>query len=266
MKSKSLTHRFLETLAETVDLLNSGVNRTDLNPITTVFSAFILTMVATFSPDFRLQMLIFFIGVGMILLNHTQVYEWAKITLLVSLWAVIVTIPIPIITSGETIVKLPIGFTELKISREGVNAVAAFTLRVLASTAILTSFTTVMGWRGIIRGLEGLRVPKEITSLFKISITNMPLIFRDTSRMLSAREARAIRNLKFRESWTVLSTVVGDILVRGFERASRLEKAVTARSFANGSQKHDFNVIGKKDLALLLLTVLILTFWVLEMW
>lgn len=265
MKPRNLTHRFLENLARTVDLLDGGVKKTDLNPTITVFSAFTLTMVATLSPDFRLQTLIFFIGVGMILLTHSRICEWAKVTFLVALWATIVTAPAAVIMGGETVAKLSVGLIELKISREGIDAVAKLVSRVLASTAVLTSFTMVMGWKEIILGLEGLKVPKEVTSLLKISITNMPLVLRDVSRMLSAREARVMRDIKLRELWMILSTVVGDILVRGFERAWRLEKSVEARSFAVSPKKHEFGVVTKKDLALLLFTITVLAFWILEM-
>lgn len=265
MSPKGLTQKFLEGLASTFDLLNSGSDGFNLNPTTTVFSAFILTMVATFSDDYMLQTLLFSISFGFILLTRAHIYTWAKTTFLVTLWAIIVSIPIPIIINGEVVVKLSIGFTELMVSREGVNMATEFILRVLVSTSVLTSFTTVIGWRGIILGLEGLKIPKEITSLFKVSIINMPLVFRDASRMLSAREARLMGKSKLKESWAALSTVIGDLLIRGCERALRLEKAVKARSFVSNRQEHNLNAVGKKDWMLLSLTIFIFVFWLLWM-
>jgi len=65
----------------------------------------------------------------------------------------------------------------------------AFISRVVASAAIFTSFVSIMGWRRIIMGLEGLRIPRELTLLLNLSVIHIPLFLRESSKMLSAREA-----------------------------------------------------------------------------
>lgn len=264
MKLKSLTYKFLEGLAEAVDSLNSGVDYAFFNPTIAVFSALILTGAAAFSHDFKLPTLIFLISVGLVLITRSPIRRWVRIVIFISAWALIVSLPLPFITSGEPIVNLSIGMIKLRASHEGVNLMTAFISRVAASTAIFTSFASIMGWRRTIMGLERLRMPRELTFLLNLSIIHIPLFLRESSKMLSAREARVMRKITLKEVWKILATVVGDLLLKSYEHAWRLEKAIKARSFTEEiSWKSTSNSVGIKDLLLLSLTLCVLLLGVL---
>jgi len=256
---KGLAHRFLEGLAETVDSLNSSAHSNLFNPTIAMFSALILTGIAAFSYDFKIPVLIFFISVTLVLMGRSSLRTWVRVIILIFSWAFIVSLPLPFIISGEPMVNISAGFVELKATYEGVNLMITFISRVVASAAIFTSFASLMGWRRTIMGLEGLRMPRELTFLLNLSVIHIPLFLRESSKMLSAREARVMRKITFKELWKVLATVVGDILLRSYERAWRLEKAIKARRFATeDSQRPRSNLLGVKDLSLLSLVLCIL--------
>jgi cobalt/nickel transport system permease protein len=148
---------------------------------------------------------------------------------------------------------------KLRATYEGVNSMTAFTSRVAASTAIFTSFASIMGWRRTVMGLEKLRMPRELAFLLTLSIIHIPLFLRESSKMLSAREARIMRKITLKEIWRILATVVGDLLLKSYEHAWRLNKAIEARSFTEEiSWKSVSNPVGMKDLLLLSLTFCIL--------
>ncbi|HIE19048.1 TPA: hypothetical protein EYP75_04915 [Candidatus Bathyarchaeota archaeon] len=265
MRLRSLTHRFLEGLAETVGSLNSGVDHALFNPTIAVFSALILTGAAAFSYDFKLPALIFLISVGLVLMTRSPIRSWVRIIIFILAWAVIVSLPLPFITLGEPAVNLSVGLIELKASYEGIHSMMMFISRVTASAAIFTSFASIMGWRRTIIGLEGLRMPRELTFLLNLSIIHIPLFLRESSKMLSAREARVMRKATFKEIWKVLATVVGDLLLRSYEHAWRLEKAIKARSFTEEiSWKSTSKSVGIKDLSLLSLTLGVLLLGILR--
>jgi len=68
-----------------------------------------------------------------------------------------------------------------------------------------------------------------------------------------------MRKITFKEIWRILSTVVGDLLLRSHEHAWMLEKAIRARSFAAElSPKTTSIPIEIKDLFLLSLTLTLL--------
>lgn len=265
MKLKSLSQRFLEGLAEAVDSLSSGTNPALFNPTIAVISALILTGTAAFSYGFKLSALIFAVSVVLVLLTRSPICTWAKILMFILTWATLVSIPVPFITLGAPLANLSLGSIELKVSREGLNAMITFISRVVAAAAIFTSFVSIMGWERIVRGLGGLQMPRELTLLLNLSIIHIPLFLREASMMLSAREARIMRKTRFKDVWRVLATVVGDLLLRSYERAWRLEKAIRSRSFTSTGflRITPPAKIGAKDLLLFSLTLCILTLGVL---
>jgi len=109
LKPKGLTNRFLEGLAETVDSLNSAANPTFFNPTIAVLSALILTGAASFSYDFRLPALIFFMSVALILISRSSTRMWFRVIIFISVWADVVSAPIPFITPGDPLAGLSLG-------------------------------------------------------------------------------------------------------------------------------------------------------------
>ena len=262
MKLRALTERFLRSLAEAMDSLNIEPTSTSLNPTIAVLSVLGLTVSAAFSYGFILPVLILAVSVALILLTRSPVRKWIKILLFASVWAAIVSGPLPFITPGEPIAASSLGLIELEISREGLNTMITFISRVVAATAVFTSLAFAMGWRRIVTGLEGLRIPPQLGLLLNLSIIHIPLFLRETVKMLSARESRIMRKTRVREVWGVLSTVVGDLLLRSYEHAWRLEKAIKARSFKSTgfSFRTPSAGVSSKDLLLLSLSLCILAF------
>jgi len=260
VKLKSLTERFLESLAEAIDSLNIGSNPTFINPTIAVLSVLILTGTTAFSHGFTIPILIIAFSILVILLTDSPMRTWAKIPLLVSVWAAIVMVPLPFITPGEPVASLSLGLIELRASGEGLNTALTFVTRAVAAVAIFTSFAFVLGWREIVRGLQGLRIPQELGLLLNMAIIHIPLFLREAVKMLSARESRMMRKIRFKEVWRILSTVVGDLLLRSYERSWVLEKAIKARSFraTELSWETPSEVMGIKDLLLLSFSLCIL--------
>jgi len=263
LKSKSLTFRFLEELAEAFRSLDNVQSDLPFNPATATLSALILTGTAALS--YNLKILIVILAVSTVLLfilNRQSLGSWIKTILFVLIWASIVSAPLPFITTGEVLAELTIGSVALKISFEGARLMVFFTARVVTSVAVFTSFIIVMGWRGIIAGFEELHIPREFSFMLNLSIISIPVFLREALNMLLAREARMMKRSRIRSAWSALATVIGELMLRGYERAWRLDKSIKARSF-NGAGKFKtvYPHLRARDVALfsLALTVLLLT-------
>ncbi len=250
MRLKNITVRFLESLAETVESLNTE-SKLFSHPSLVVVSALILTGAASFSYDFKLPVAIFILSFIVVMLTRSPLLVWMKIVLFILVWAALIAVPLLLLTPGESITHFSLDLIELQVSREGVYLMITFISRVVSAASIFICFTLMMGWRGIIKGLEGLRVPKEITLLLNLSIIHIPLFIREVLKMLLAREARIMKNVGFKGIWVILATIVGDVLIRSHERAWRLERGIRARTFASTEtfQKDLLNVDGGKDLS-----------------
>lgn len=205
--------------------------RLSVNPSVALVSALILTGAVAFSRNFEFPVAMMILSLVLVILTRTPIRPWIRITLLILAWVTFVSVPLPFITPGESVINLSLSSIELRVTREGLYVMMAFISRTVSAASIFTSFSLMMGWRGIIRGLEGIRVPREITLLLNLSIIHIPLTLREASKMLSARDARIMKEIGLKDLWTMLATVVGDLLLRSYERAWRLEKAIRARSF-----------------------------------
>jgi len=256
---KSLTHKFLESMAEAMSALDRGVDPKNLNPTISLISAFILTGTAAFSYTLKLPLLILFLSVILIQSARSPMTHWIKLQLFILLWAFIVAIPLPFITVGKPLVILSMGPLILNLSEEGLKAMLLFVARVSAAAAIFTSLTCIVGWRGVVKGIEGFKAPGEAVLLLNTSIIYIPLFLRNTLKMLSAREARIIARSRLKDIWGLMATVVGDLILRGYEHAWRLEKTIEARTFASRRTSQGSRAeVRANDIILLSISLIIL--------
>jgi energy-coupling factor transporter transmembrane protein EcfT len=249
----SLTSSFLEELAETINALNHESNSNFFNPSIAILSALLLTGSASFSSGFKTPLLILCLSLLIMLLARSRIYSWLKIVAITALWAITVSTPL-IFTSPGSLANIALGPVELRISLEGFYLMATFTVRVVAAAAVFTAFIFILGWRRMVDGLRGLKMPEVATSLISLSIIYIPYLIREMVKMLSAREVRIVRKTGFRELWYVLASVVGDLMLRSYEHAWRLEKAIKARSINPNSPKAGGCRVWINDLILLILT------------
>lgn len=103
-------------------------------------------------------------------------------------------------------------------------------LRCVAATSTLVLMTQSLGLTGLIEALKGLKVPSKALFILMFFLRYIPIMLRDAVKLLSAREARIVSSsAKLKTYWLVLSTVVSGLLIKGFEKAHRLQMALKAR-------------------------------------
>lgn len=103
-------------------------------------------------------------------------------------------------------------------------------LRSVSSSLIMTLGMEYLDWYGLVKGLNGLRVPRHIIYMFILFILITPELIRYIARLLSGRESRIVtenRGLLFR----LLATSILDLLLYSSRKTWWLEKAARARTF-----------------------------------
>ncbi|ABM80112.1 energy-coupling factor transporter transmembrane component T family protein [Hyperthermus butylicus] len=108
-------------------------------------------------------------------------------------------------------------------------------LRVVASTIVVVSVARLIGWRGLALGMRRLGVPGEFAESMHLVLYYVPLLAAETIRLISARKARSLRRQRLRKEWRLLSSTIGELVVRSMHRALVLSMAVEARSLARYS-------------------------------
>jgi len=140
--------------------------------------------------------------------------------------------------------------------------VTCFLLRSASSALLLTVIVSALNWIDIAIGMSILRIPKVIVTQLAITMIFIPRFLRSYSNTLLAKRARIISNDRFSFSWDIASRSIGDMIVRGFHLAWKLDKAVKARSLQPipvGSSSSSISKLTMHDIILSACTVTLIT-------
>lgn len=260
-----LAARFLEEVAEAVEALGAEQSKRFFHPSLAVVSAAALASVASFTRGVLAPGLLLAASIALVPLLRVSFGTWAKPVAFVTFIAGFVSMPLPFITPGSAVVALRLGPLALEVTREGLLEATSLIIRAAAASASFTAILLHIGWRGLIDGLRGLRLPAELAFSIGLYIRYVPAFLRDALSMVAAREARLLRPRGTKFAWGALASVVGELILRGYERAWRLEKALRARMFSSLETGRCARGLGAGDAGLAALTAtLILACVVLE--
>ena len=155
----------------------------------------------------------------------------AKAMAFIAIFVVAITLPMSLYQacmSCNTIDNIITQTTSL-----AVNNIIPLLLRSMAAVALITIIVQSIGLMGLIKTLKSLGVPSKILFILTIYIRYIPIMLRQTTKLLSAREARITSKVsKIRSTWFILSTVAGSLLIRGFDKAYKLQLAFKARGLS----------------------------------
>ncbi|MCY0867802.1 MAG: energy-coupling factor transporter transmembrane component T [Desulfurococcus sp.] len=254
---QGLTARFIEELREVMEALSTGSPVFSFNPSVAVASAVILASTASFTRGLLAPSLILLASILLAFLLKIDLKAWVKPVVFIAILVGLASTPLLFTTPDSTVAVIPLGSLALRVSWSGLREATALTLRAVAATSSLTAILLYLGWRGLVEGLRGLHLPRELVFMTGLLARYIPLFLSDALSMMAAREARILkpdRRLAFKS----ISSIIGELLLRGYEVAWRLEKAVKARSF-NGSYNSVGFRVGFSDIALLGFTLALTT-------
>lgn len=120
----------------------------------------------------------------------------------------------------------------LTISQPGLDRAVLVVLRVTA--AALTVLTLLAGLEPVRLGhaLARLGMPEKLVLLLLFTARWVALVRAEAARLHEALRARAFRAATTRHGLSTLAHFVGQLLVRAFERAERVEEAMRCRAFS----------------------------------
>ena len=250
---KGLTERFLEEVGEDLAFFNTGAGNT-FNPIIFLVSTLALTVLASFNSKTLVSLLIILFSFTFIIVFNPSSFKlWLKVLLFTFTWTLLVSLPL--------IASYWVNQFQWFSAGEHLSstAIKSFLMKPTTASAVFTSMLLAGGGGSFIMGLSAVKAPKEIVRALSSTLVFIPILTKDACRMLAAREARIIKK-SVSLSWKILSTVAGDLILRSFERAERIDRAVSARTFGDNIEVQVLNV-GELDAILLLSTTLILTIY-----
>lgn len=245
MKTTRLAASFLEEIAEILNAFSEEAQSPAFNVSVGVACSIVLSVVASFSRNLVVPFAILVFSLILALTSKSQICRWIKPVAFVAFIALFVALPLFVSSSG------------IISDNPSYYSLALFILRPIASSAIFTVIFLSLGLSGFLEGLRSLHAPKELIDMIWFFVKYVQLFLRDACRLLAAREARIISDkCGYRKLWWIIGTVAGEILLRSYDKAVRLNLALQARNFGESVRHSVRGRISKYDAFLFFTCVL----------
>jgi cobalt/nickel transport system permease protein len=165
---------------------------------------------------------------------------------------------------GRVFVILPfIVLATLAVPGRGFLGIGILLIRALLCLMLLILLTNTTRFVELLGGLKKLGCPQILAMNLSFLYRYLFLLTEEAMRMKQARDCRRVARTPFREDLKILSSMLGTLLIRSFERAERIHHAMLSRAYSG-----EFLVVSPRrfswrDLAFLsgVAAFLLLTFW-----
>ncbi len=134
---------------------------------------------------------------------------------------------LPFSTSGEIVLELG----PLAATRTGLALAGAVTLKCNAIVCALMALVSTIAPSDMGRALRGLGAPTALSHLFLFTYRFVHVIARERSRLAWAMKIRGFAPGTNLRTYKAYAALVGMVLVRSWERAERVHKAMLCRGF-----------------------------------
>ncbi len=183
------------------------------------------------------------IAIGLALLGGVRSGELAHRLKHVEGFLLVLVAMLPFTVPGEAIAT----FGPLSIGAAGTHRALEVLARV--NLAAITVTTLIGGLEPVAlgHGLAGLGVPPKLVHLLLFAARWVALVREEAMRLVDAMRARAFRPGISRHALTTLGHFIGQLLVRAYERAERVDEAMRCRAFAGRFALVSDGRIGRAD-------------------
>lgn len=158
---------------------------------------------------------------------------------------------------GRTMLILPfIVLASLAAPWRGLLGLGALFVRAVLCLILLILLTNTTRFVELLRGLRKFGCPQVLVMNMSFLYRYLFVLTEETMRMKQARDCRRVGRAPFLEELKILSSMLGTLLIRSFERAERMHSAMLSRGYSG-----EFPVISPRkfswrDLAFLSIVLL----------
>jgi cobalt/nickel transport system permease protein len=135
----------------------------------------------------------------------------------------------------------------LPVSREGLWRAIAIIVRVNAGVLMAAALVSTMGTMRLAGAMNGIGLPDRIAHLFQLTTRYVAVFHEEYVRLRRAMRARGFRAGSNRHSWRSLGHLLGMLVVRSAERAERVAWAMRARGFSGRFPAFEQHRLGRTD-------------------
>lgn len=228
--TRSLVSSFLNGIADVLEvlLIERGEGRVFLDNRAILISFLALTVAVSFSRTMHAPLIALSVGLLIAWALKVKIRSLLKVMVAMTGFVIAITLPMALYQAYLTY-AVRMDFITVITTTIASNVIPLL-LRSVAAITIVTLMVQSLGLTGLIKGLKGLRFPSSLLFVIMVYMRYIPLMLRQAAKIISAREARLVSKVnRVKSSWLILSTVIGSLFTRGFDRAYRLQMTFKAR-------------------------------------
>ena len=133
---------------------------------------------------------------------------------------------------GRTLVILPfIVLASLAAPWRGFAGLTSLFIRAILCLMMLIILTNTTRFMELLRGLRRLGCPQVLVMNLSFLYRYLFVLTEEAMRMRQARDCRRVGRAPFRDELKVVSSMLGTLLIRSFERAERMHQAMRSRAY-----------------------------------
>jgi cobalt/nickel transport system permease protein len=234
------------------------------DPRIRLISAFVISFTIASLSSLQSAALALFFGVFFTMASGQPVFSLIKRLLLVNTFIIFMWFMLPFSFSSPGEIIGSIG--PLEVTREGVNLALLLTLKANAILLTIISLLCLGPIHIMAEAARSLGAPNKLVNLFLLSTRYFYVIFAEYERLTQAMKARGFKASFSWHTIKSLSSLLGILLVRSFDRADRIHKAMLARGYTGDLYiRTDFH-FQKLDVIFIISSVLITFILVFTEW
>ena len=143
---------------------------------------------------------------------------------------------------GRTLLLLPlIVLASLAVPWRGLPGLGILFVRAVLCLLLLILLTNTTRFVELLRGMRRLGLPQILAMNLGFLYRYFFVLTEEAMRMKQARDCRRVGRAPFRAELRLLSSMLGTLLIRSFERAERMHSAMLARAYTG-----DFPVVAPR--------------------
>ncbi len=229
---------------------NSVVHR--LDPRVKIIYAFLFSVIIALQNELIPALLGLSIGIVLILMSQIKLTTIIKRILVVNEFILLLWLILPVTYPGTKIFEV----FGIGISFQGIQFTTLLTIKTNAIMLILVSLLATSSIFAIVHGLIHLRIPEKLVFLFFLIYRYAHILFDEYERIIRAMKARGFRLKTSIQTYRAIAYLLGCLLIKSYNRAENLYRAMLCRGFAGKFWILDHFKISRVDVvAIILLTL-----------
>uniref|UniRef100_A0A7C6AEC9 Cobalt ECF transporter T component CbiQ n=1 Tax=candidate division WOR-3 bacterium TaxID=2052148 RepID=A0A7C6AEC9_UNCW3 len=168
------------------------------------------------------------ISIVLVIIAQIKFREIINRLLIVDEFILLLWVVLPLTYPGEPLVKI-LGF---KISQQGIQFTLLLTIKANGIMLILISLIATSSIFDIVHSLLHLKIPEKLVFLFFLVYRYTWVLNDEYEKIMRATKARGFRLRNDIHTYRAIAYIVGSLLVKSYNRAENLYRAMVCRGFA----------------------------------